>query len=101
MGRTPGSEGAQVEGRKAARGCGGGSEVREVKSAARTVALLELLTGRDDRPARPDELTTELGVLRSNTHQPSRPVWERGSEHRVDDFRACARAWARAHTVGV
>jgi hypothetical protein len=34
MGRTPGSEGAQVEGGKAARESGGGGEVREVKSAA-------------------------------------------------------------------
>ncbi|MEV6640682.1 IclR family transcriptional regulator [Amycolatopsis sp. NPDC051371] len=43
--------------------------VRGVKSAARTVALLELLAARGDRPARLDELATELGVPRSSMYQ--------------------------------
>ncbi|MEV0112959.1 IclR family transcriptional regulator [Streptomyces sp. NPDC050844] len=43
--------------------------VRGVKSAARTVALLELLAGRGDRPARLDELAAELGVPRSSMYQ--------------------------------
>ena len=38
--------------------------VREVKSAARTVELLELLAARGDRPARLQELADELGVPR-------------------------------------
>ncbi|WP_405885293.1 IclR family transcriptional regulator [Streptomyces sp. NBC_01136] len=45
------------------------SGVRGVKSAARTVALLELLAGRGDRPARLDELAAELGVPRSSMYQ--------------------------------
>lgn len=45
------------------------SRVREVKSAARTVALLELLAARGDRPARLDELAGELGVPRSSMYQ--------------------------------
>jgi DNA-binding IclR family transcriptional regulator len=40
-----------------------------VKSAARTVALLELLAARGDRPARLDELAEELGVPRSSMYQ--------------------------------
>lgn len=43
--------------------------VREVKSAVRTVALLELLAARGDRPARLDELAAELGVPRSSMYQ--------------------------------
>ncbi len=43
--------------------------VRGVKSAARTVALLELLAARGDRPARLDELAAELGVPRSSMYQ--------------------------------
>ncbi|WP_307128297.1 IclR family transcriptional regulator [Streptomyces sp. B1I3] len=45
------------------------SGVRSVKSAARTVALLELLAARGDRPARLDELAEELGVPRSSMYQ--------------------------------
>jgi DNA-binding IclR family transcriptional regulator len=45
------------------------SGVRGVKSAARTVALLELLAARGDRPARLDELAEELGVPRSSMYQ--------------------------------
>ena len=43
--------------------------IRGVKSAARTVALLELLAARGDRPARLDELAAELGVPRSSMYQ--------------------------------
>lgn len=43
--------------------------VRGVKSAARTVALLELLAARGDRPARLDELAAELDVPRSSMYQ--------------------------------
>nr|WSY55020.1 IclR family transcriptional regulator [Streptomyces sp. NBC_00886] len=42
--------------------------VREVKSAARTVELLELLAARGDRPARLQELADELGVPRSSMY---------------------------------
>ncbi|MEU1125414.1 IclR family transcriptional regulator [Streptomyces sp. NPDC005899] len=45
------------------------SGIRGVKSAARTVALLELLAARGDRPARLDELAGELGVPRSSMYQ--------------------------------
>ncbi|MFE3516268.1 IclR family transcriptional regulator [Streptomyces sp. NPDC059166] len=45
------------------------SGVRGVKSASRTVALLELLAARGDRPARLDELAEELGVPRSSMYQ--------------------------------
>jgi DNA-binding IclR family transcriptional regulator len=41
--------------------------VREVKSAARTVELLELLAARGDRPARLQELADELGWVRTDT----------------------------------
>ncbi|WP_329350916.1 IclR family transcriptional regulator [Streptomyces sp. NBC_01261] len=42
--------------------------VREVKSAARTVELLELLAARGDRPARLQELADRLGVPRSSMY---------------------------------
>src|SRR5215213_3505964 len=42
--------------------------VREVKSAARTVDLLELLAARGDRPARLQELADELAVPRSSMY---------------------------------
>ncbi|MFE9764404.1 IclR family transcriptional regulator [Streptomyces sp. NPDC005808] len=42
--------------------------VREVKSAARTVGLLELLAQRGDRPARLQELADALGVPRSSMY---------------------------------
>jgi DNA-binding IclR family transcriptional regulator len=44
------------------------SGVREVKSAARTVDLLELLAARDNRPARLRELAEEMGVPRSSLY---------------------------------
>ena len=43
--------------------------VRGVKSAARTVALLELLAGRGERPSRLDQLAEELDVPRSSMYQ--------------------------------
>lgn len=42
--------------------------VREVKSAARTVDLLEVLAARGDRPARLQELADELAVPRSSMY---------------------------------
>ncbi|MBC2867967.1 IclR family transcriptional regulator [Streptomyces mexicanus] len=45
-----------------------GAGVREVKSAARTVELLELLAARGDRPARLQELADALGVPRSSMY---------------------------------
>jgi DNA-binding IclR family transcriptional regulator len=42
--------------------------VREVKSAARTVELLEVLAARGDRPARLQELADGLGVPRSSMY---------------------------------
>ncbi|MEH0419421.1 IclR family transcriptional regulator [Streptomyces sp. B21-083] len=43
--------------------------VRSVKSAARTVALLELLAARGEQPSRLDELAEELEVPRSSMYQ--------------------------------
>ncbi|MGW6057452.1 IclR family transcriptional regulator [Streptomyces sp. NPDC055189] len=54
---------------RAGRGAGPGPGVRGVKSALRTVAVLELLAERADRPARLDELAEELGVPRSSMYQ--------------------------------
>ncbi len=45
-----------------------GGGVREVKSAARTVELLEVLAARGDRPARLQELADGLGVPRSSMY---------------------------------
>lgn len=42
--------------------------VREVKSAARTVQLLEALASRGDRPVRLQELVDELGIPRSSMY---------------------------------
>ncbi|MYW65632.1 helix-turn-helix domain-containing protein [Streptomyces sp. SID8379] len=42
--------------------------VREVKSAARTVELLDVLAARGDRPARLQELADELAVPRSSMY---------------------------------
>ncbi|MGP4044069.1 IclR family transcriptional regulator [Streptomyces sp. 2A115] len=58
-GGTPGGRGGTPE----------SSGVRGVKSASRTVALLELLAARGDRPARLDELAEELDVPRSSMYQ--------------------------------
>ncbi|MER5556967.1 IclR family transcriptional regulator [Streptomyces sp. NPDC002793] len=62
------------------------SGVRGVKSASRTVALLELLAARVDRPARLDELAEELGVPRSSMYQLLRTLIDCG--------------WVRTDTTG-
>lgn len=62
------------------------SGVRGVKSASRTVALLELLAARGDRPARLDELAEELGVPRSSMYQLLRTLVDCG--------------WVRTDTTG-
>ena len=46
----------------------GGSGVREVKSAARTVEILEFLAARQNKPFRLRELSEALGVPRSSLH---------------------------------
>ena len=45
-----------------------GTGVREVKSAARTVEILEFLAARQNRPVRLRELSEALGVPRSSLH---------------------------------
>lgn len=65
---------------------GAGAGVRGVKSALRTVALLELLAERADRPARLDELAEELGVPRSSMYQLLRTLIDCG--------------WVRTDTTG-
>ncbi|MFJ8672556.1 IclR family transcriptional regulator [Streptomyces sp. NPDC093589] len=52
--------------------------VREVKSAGRTVELLELLAARGDRPARLRELAEELGVPRSSMYALLQTLIDRG-----------------------
>ncbi|GAA3092012.1 IclR family transcriptional regulator [Streptomyces rectiviolaceus] len=65
---------------------GAGAGVRGVKSALRTVALLELLAERADRPARLDELAEELDVPRSSMYQLLRTLVDCG--------------WVRTDTTG-
>ncbi len=60
--------------------------VRGVKSAARTVALLELLADRGDHPSRLDELAEALGVPRSSMYQLLRTLVDCG--------------WVRTDTTG-
>ncbi|MFJ2307483.1 IclR family transcriptional regulator [Streptomyces sp. NPDC087787] len=60
--------------------------VPEVKSAVRTVALLELLAARGDRPARLRELSEELGVPRSSMYALLQTLVEHG--------------WVRTDTTG-
>ncbi|MFG3017557.1 IclR family transcriptional regulator [Streptomyces sp. NPDC048254] len=60
--------------------------VREVKSAARTVELLELLAARGDRPARLQELADELVVPRSSMYALLQTLITRG--------------WVRTDTTG-
>ncbi|MFI6942787.1 IclR family transcriptional regulator [Streptomyces sp. NPDC050418] len=60
--------------------------VREVKSAARTVELLEVLAARGDRPARLRELALELGVPRSSMYALLQTLIDRG--------------WVRTDTTG-
>jgi DNA-binding IclR family transcriptional regulator len=52
--------------------------VREVKSAARTVELLELLAARRNAPARLRELSDELGAPRSSVYALLRTLVDRG-----------------------
>lgn len=52
--------------------------VREVKSAARTVELLEFLAARQNRPARLRELSEALGVPRSSLHALLRTLAKHG-----------------------
>lgn len=52
--------------------------VREVKSAARTVELLEVLAARGDRPARLQELADELEVPRSSMYALLQTLISRG-----------------------
>ncbi|MFI8295134.1 IclR family transcriptional regulator [Streptomyces nigra] len=52
--------------------------VREVKSAARTVELLELLAARGDRPARLQELADTLAVPRSSMYALLQTLISRG-----------------------
>ncbi|WP_433571314.1 IclR family transcriptional regulator [Streptomyces sp. CA-251247] len=52
--------------------------VREVKSAARTVDLLEVLAARGDCPARLRELAEELGVPRSSMYALLKTLIDRG-----------------------
>lgn len=52
--------------------------VREVKSAARTVELLELLASRRNAPARLRELSDELGAPRSSVYALLRTLVDRG-----------------------
>ncbi|MFE6283539.1 IclR family transcriptional regulator [Streptomyces sp. NPDC057877] len=52
--------------------------VREVKSAARTVELLELLAARGDRPARLQELADALAVPRSSMYALLQTLVSRG-----------------------
>lgn len=65
---------------------GAGAGVRGVKSALRTVALLELLAERAERPARLEELAEELGVPRSSMYQLLRTLVDCG--------------WVRTDTTG-
>src|SRR5664279_1264900 len=52
--------------------------VREVKSAARTVELLELLAARRNQPARLRDLSEALGAPRSSTYALLRTLVDRG-----------------------
>lgn len=60
--------------------------VREVKSAARTVEILEFLAARQNRPVRLRELSEALGVPRSSLHALLRTLAQHG--------------WVRSDTTG-
>ena len=60
--------------------------VREVKSAARTVEILEFLAARQNRPVRLRELSEALGVPRSSLHALLRTLAKHG--------------WVRSDTTG-
>ncbi|MGW0159872.1 IclR family transcriptional regulator [Mycobacterium sp. NPDC003323] len=55
-----------------------------VKSAARTVELLEYLAARHDRPARIREISEELGMPRSSAHALLRTLMAQGWVRAVD-----------------
>ena len=57
---------------------GEGGGIREVKSAARTVDLLELMAARGNEPARLRELSDALGAPRSSIYALLRTLVERG-----------------------
>ena len=69
------SDGAAAEVDSVERRDGG---VREVKSAARTVELLELLAARRHQPLKLRELCVELGAPRSSVYALLRTLVERG-----------------------
>ncbi|QFQ97115.1 IclR family transcriptional regulator [Streptomyces phaeolivaceus] len=71
---------------ESAGGTVGAGGVREVKSAARTVDLLELLAARGDRPARLQELADALDVPRSSMYALLQTLIGRG--------------WVRTDTTG-
>jgi len=56
----------------------GSGGVPEVKSAVRTVAVLELLAAQGDRPARLREIAEELGVPRSSMYALLQTLVEHG-----------------------
>ncbi|TWD74737.1 IclR family transcriptional regulator [Kribbella amoyensis] len=64
----------------------GAAGVREVKSAARTVEILEFLAARQNRPVRLRELSEALGVPRSSLHALLRTLATHG--------------WVRSDTTG-
>ncbi|EKX68073.1 IclR family transcriptional regulator [Streptomyces ipomoeae] len=80
------SETESAEGAAEAGVTGDARGVREVKSAARTVELLELLAARGDRPARLQELADELQVPRSSMYALLQTLIGRG--------------WVRTDTTG-
>lgn len=80
-GKRESARGPETEG-----GAGGAGGVREVKSAARTLSLLELLAARGDRPARLQELADELRVPRSSMYALLQTLIGRG--------------WVRTDTTG-
>lgn len=63
---------------EASTGLDGSAGVRDVKSAARTVELLELLASRQNRPARLRELSDALGVPRSSLYALLRTLTKHG-----------------------
>lgn len=59
-------------------GVAGGASVREVKSAARTLEVLEFLAARNNQPVRLREISEGLGVPRSSLHALLRTLTHRG-----------------------
>lgn len=73
--------------------------VRKVKSAVRTVELLEYLAGRQDRPARIREISAALDMPRSSAHALLRTLMAQGWV-RTDDSGALYGIGIRALLVG-